>query len=89
MQRLGHEQGPGQGVDAADVTVEQVAAVEALAAQLGVEVEPAVLEATAAEDSSSTSESSSTEFGNWSVSHPFCGSPRLASTLPKIPLPTA
>ena len=32
---------------------------------------------------------SSTEFGNWSVSQPFCGSPRLASMLPSIPLAAA
>ena len=32
---------------------------------------------------------SSTEFGNWSVSQPFCGSPRFASMLPKIPLAIA
>ena len=32
---------------------------------------------------------SSTEFGNWSVSQPFCGSPRLASMLPRMPLATA
>ena len=49
-QRLGHQQRPGQRVDAADVTVEQVAAVETLPAQLGVEVEPAVREAAAPQD---------------------------------------
>ena len=32
---------------------------------------------------------SSTEFGNWSVSQPFCGSPRFASMLPRIPFATA
>ena len=32
---------------------------------------------------------SSTEFGNWSVSQPFCGSPRLASMLPNRPFAIA
>ena len=32
---------------------------------------------------------SSTEFGNWSVSQPFWGSPRLASMEPITPFATA
>ena len=48
--RLGHQQGPGQRVDATDVAVEEVVAVEALAAQLRVEVEASGGEPTGAED---------------------------------------
>src|SRR6476660_1335821 len=51
LEQLGGDQeGPRERVDAADVGVEQVVPVGALAAQLGVEVEAAGPEATALED---------------------------------------
>ena len=37
----------------------------------------------------SASDSSSTEFGNWSVSQPFWESPRFMSMLPKMPFAIA
>ena len=51
LEHLGrHQQGAGKRVDAADVGVEEVVAVDALAPQLGVEVEAAGREAAALED---------------------------------------
>src|SRR4029079_11005587 len=44
------QQGPGQRVHPADVRVEQVGAVDRLAPQLGVEVEPAAAEPATAHD---------------------------------------
>ncbi len=70
----------GDGVDPADVGVEEVVAVHRLAAQLGVEVEAAGGEAAGLQDLVQRQRAAPRRvFGNWSVSQPFCGSPRLAS----------
>jgi len=79
---LGGQQRTGQRINAADVGVQEVGRIYALPPQLSVEVEAAAPQSPGATISSIASDRSCALFGNWSVSQPFCGSPRFASTEP-------
>src|SRR6202022_870062 len=68
-----------------DMGMKQIDGVDRLAAQLRVEVQSAGSEAPACKMAYSPSVTSGTLFGNWSVSQPRSRSPRLMSTLPKMP----
>ena len=87
---MGDLQAAGEGVHAADVGVEQVDRLEALAADLGVEVDAAGREARPCPGCRAcTGSSGRCSVGNWSVSQPSSGSPVLASIEPSAPAPMA
>ena len=87
IRRRGAEERAGERVHAADVRVEEIGRIDALATQLRVEVEPAVAEAATVQDLVEREGHLLRRCsGNWSVSQPFCGSPRFMSIDPKMPV---